>query len=810
MKKIFAYLIFIFATLCTSGQNSNPQSIVFKVKSEYRTFCNIDKISIPEFQYFTEAYQLINIRKVFPHVSRPTTLTNKFGNTLVDLSLIYRADINKPSPNTLQICRTLKNSGWFEYVEQKNTHQLMFLPNDPGIMNQYYLASIHAYDGWDISKGDSTIVVGISDTGFDFTHNDLLGSVAYNASDPIDNIDNDNDGYIDNYRGWDLGMDDNNPQIATTADHGLFVSGIVGARTNNGVGISGVGCNIKILPIKTTNADNFITHGYESIVYAATHGCSVINCSWGGQITDGQFGEDVVNYATYNCNALMVAACGNSNNNLPLWPASYRNVMSVSATDINDMKANFSSYGWNVDISAPGDAIYSTKPNNAYSYSGGTSFSAPMVSACAAIVKSYFTNLSALQIAERLKVTADNIDALNATYAGMLGNGRLNLFRALTDIDMPSIKYDSPQFSNNRPTVGDTVSFNANFTNFLNPTEHLKISFSLVQGNATVIDSIISVAPLLTFQSYNNNDQPLKFVVSSNAPNSELVFKLTYTDTNYVGYEYVQLYVSQNYLNVDTNNITTTFTGNSRLGFADNYYHQGNGFKYMQTNQLFYMGGLIIGKNTENVSDNIYGESSFDNDFENISNPVKVASSTIADYEAVTQYNDNGAASNKMNLEITHHIYAWNQPECNDFVIHSFTVKNAGTTPQTGLYIGMYADWDIYISAYNKAKYEPSSKMIYAWSPLGGKYGGISALSPLAVNKYAFDNDGDALSLKISDGFSGIEKFTALTSNRDSAGYSGNGNDISTLLSYPQIDLLSGDSITLNFALVRRKYTSRP
>ena len=114
----------------------------------------------------------------------------------------------------------------------------------------------------------------------------------------------------------------------------------------------------------------------------------------------------------------------------------------------------------------------------------------------------------------------------------------------------------------------------------------------------------------------------------------------------------------------------------------------------------------------------------------------------------------------------------------------------------------MYVDWDIYISAYNKAKYEPSSKMIYAWSPLGGKYGGISALSSLAVNKYAFDNDGDALSLKISDGFSGIEKFTALTSNRDSAGYSGNGNDISTLLSYPQIDLLSGDSITLNFALV--------
>ena len=119
MKKIFTYLIFAFVTFYTSGQSSNLQSIVFKVKPEYRAFCSIEKISIPEFQYFTEAYQLVNICKVFPHVSRPATVTNKFGDTLVDLSLIYRADVNKLSLNILQVCRALKNSGWFEYVEQK-------------------------------------------------------------------------------------------------------------------------------------------------------------------------------------------------------------------------------------------------------------------------------------------------------------------------------------------------------------------------------------------------------------------------------------------------------------------------------------------------------------------------------------------------------------------------------------------------------------------------------------------------------------------------------------------------------------------
>ncbi len=803
MKKYISIFTILLMTTISYGQQSIDKKIVAKVKDAYRSSCSNHKITIPNFNYLESSLGILQTTKLFPTISKPETVTNKFGDTLIDISLIYEFTVSSPLSIEM-ICRQLFTTNWFEYVEQKNTHQLLHTPNDPNIANQYYLNNIKAYSGWDISKGDSSIIVGISDNGFDFFHPDLTKAVAYNYSDPIDGIDNDNDGYVDNYMGWNLAQNNNNPQFIGSI-HGIIVSGLVSAQNNNGVGMASVGYNTKILPLKI-NEGNILTRGYESIVYGATHGCAIINCSWGGQISDGQFGEDIINFATYNCNVLVVAACGNDNTPLPFWPATYRNVLSVGATDINDIKANFSTYGWDVDIMAPGNNIYSTWSwsGNQYGYDGGTSYSAPITAACAAIVKSYFSELSPIQVAHRLRVTADNIDTIsnNSQYVGKMGKGRINLFRALTDLDCPSIRYQQPLFSNNSPKNGDTVDFYASFKNYLKTTENLKISFSLVQGDGTIITPQIEPSPISTMEIFTNQSNPFKFVIGNNNQNAELVFKITYIDTNYSDFEYISLFINKNYIHVDTNHIATTFSGNSRIGFADNYYRQGLGFNYLDYNQMFYMSGLMIGKSTSQVSDNVYGESAYDADFTNITAPIKVQSSTIADYEAITSYNDNGAGSMKLNLKVTHQLLAWDKTECENFIIHSFTIKNVGSTPQSDLYVALYNDWDIYLSSYNKAKYDVNSKMFYCWSPLGGKYGGVAALSENPINKYAFDNDGSNLSIDIYNGFTGIDKFTALTSNRDSAGYNSNGKDISTLLTYKQISLAPGDSITLNFVLV--------
>lgn len=785
------------------GQHASDKKIVAKVKNVYRNYCFNQKITIPQFNYIESSLGIIQVNKLFPTISKPASVTNKQGDTLVDISLIYEFTITSSLPIEM-VCRQLFTTNWFEYVEPKNTHQLLHTPNDPNIVNQYYLNNIKAYGGWDISKGDSSVVVGISDTGFDFNHPDIVGAVAYNYNDSIDGIDNDNDGFVDNFSGWNLAQNNNNPQFIGSI-HGVIVSGLVGAQNNNNIGMASVGYKTKILPLKI-NEGNILTKGYESIVYGATHGCKVINCSWGGQISDGKFGEDIVNFATYNCNVLIVAACGNDNSPLPFWPATYRNVLSVGATDINDVKANFSTYGWDVDIVAPGNNIYSTWSwsGSQYGYDGGTSYSSPITAACAAIVQSYFSQLTPIQVAHRLRVTADNIDTIpnNSEFVGKMGKGRVNLYRALTDLDCPAIRYQQPQFSNPAPNTGDTVGFYAIFKNYLHPTENLKISISLVQGNGIILNSLVQPSPLATFDTYSNQSEPFRFIVGSNNQNSELVFKISYSDTNYTDFEYISLFTNQNYLHVDTNHIATTFTGNSRIGFADNYYHQGLGFNYLNYHQLFYMSGLIIGKNTEQVSDNVYGDNGYDSDFTNISAPIKVQPSMNADYEAITSYNDNGAGSMKMNLKVSHKLLAWDNPECENFIIHTFTIKNTGSVPQSDLYIGLFNDWDIYLSSYNKAKYEANSKMFYTWCPLGGKYGGVAALSEFPINKYAFDNDGSNLSLDIYNGFTGVVKFTALTSNRDSAGYSNNGKDISTLLTYKQITIAPGDSITLSFALL--------
>ena len=114
---------------------------------------------------------------------------------------------------------------------------------------QFHLAQINVYDAWNVTKGDEDIVIGIIDTGADLDHEDLVGNLYLNADDPIDGEDNDGDGYIDNYYGWDFADNDNSPE-ADGSTHGTGVSGIAAAATDNNIGIAGIGFKTKFMPIK--------------------------------------------------------------------------------------------------------------------------------------------------------------------------------------------------------------------------------------------------------------------------------------------------------------------------------------------------------------------------------------------------------------------------------------------------------------------------------------------------------------------------------------------------------------------------------
>ncbi len=208
---------------------------------------------------------------------------------------------------------------------------------------QDYLKPVRAYEAWDIEKSDTAIVIGIVDTGVKFDHEDL-DNVAYNYADPVNGIDDDNDGYIDNFRGWDVANDDNDP-TADSDGHGTQVTGVSSAKTDNGAGMASSGFNSRFLPVKISETPTrYLINEYEGIIYAADHGCKIINLSWGVIEGYSAFAQDVINYAVLEKDAVVVAAGGNKDGEYNYYPASYDHVPSVGPVNVNPEKPFRGSY----------------------------------------------------------------------------------------------------------------------------------------------------------------------------------------------------------------------------------------------------------------------------------------------------------------------------------------------------------------------------------------------------------------------------------------------------------------------------------
>jgi len=302
-------------------------------------------------------------------------------------------------------------------------------------------ADIDAPEAWDIQTGNPNTVIGVIDTGVDYNHPDLVDNIWTNPGEiGGDGIDNDNNGYIDDVRGWDFAYNDNDPM--DVHGHGTHVSGTIAAKGNNSVGVTGVAWNAKIMPLKFLNdiGSGRTSNAILALNYATANGIKITNNSWGGG-PDSQGLRDAINSAGQQ-GALFIAAAGNGSQNTditPLYPASYNlsNIISVASTDHNDALSIFNNGGSNygltsVDLGAPGSDIYSTTPGGTYGYKSGTSMASPHVAGGAALVWSQNPNWTAQQVKNRLLDTTDAIPALSGrTVSG----GRLNLYNALPPAD---------------------------------------------------------------------------------------------------------------------------------------------------------------------------------------------------------------------------------------------------------------------------------------------------------------------------------------------------------------------------------------
>ncbi len=792
-----------------AGKDYLEQKLIIKLRDSYRHVFET-KGSGP----FEHRFQNINVlvEKMFPYKIAPTEMRNALGHPLVDLSLIYTITFSE-NLKMEDVMAQLNKTDLFEYVEPYIIPQLLYTPNDPFFSNQYYIDKIKANDAWDINKGDTNFVIGVVDSGTDITHPDLINSLHYNYYDTIDGQDNDNDGFTDNYQGWDLGENDNNPQWTTIA-HGVHVSGIAAAKADNGTGIAGVSFRCKYLPVKVTDQYGVMTKAYQGVVYAADNYCKVINCSWGSTIPT-QFGEDIVNYATYNKNALVIAAAGNEHNEKLYFPASYTNVLSVAATDANDKKwidpnnNTGSSYNYYVGISAPGHQIMSTWASGTYQASTGTSMATPVVSGCAAIVASQFPNYNPTQIKQKLKVTADNIDGIsgNVPYANKLGSGRVNLYKALTQNNTPSVNMVSFNHTNEAFAQfgpGDTILLSGDFVNYLAPTVNLKCTLTSLSNYITVLDSVIIFpSTIQTMDTTNNFTFPFKLKVNASMPASTKIdFRLKFTDLNYSEKQYFSKVFYVDYFNIDTNKITLTFTSKSRLGYNDIMRTQGTGLLYENStlSQLSF-GGFIIGISPTQVSDNIYSgvAGTYNNLFFTLSKAQKIIPPVVSDFDAVAIFNDSLAGVNKVGVEIINNAYAWNNPADEKYIIYEYKIINKNATQLNNLYAGLFLDWDIEDRKYHVSDFEQSIKLGYSYSTQGGFYQGIKLLTGGNYRFYAFDN---VSGIKVKDGFTNYEKYLSLRTNKYQGGTNNADNDIANIFGCGPFAPYPNDTITIAFAII--------
>jgi subtilisin family serine protease len=397
----------------------------------------------------------------------------KAGTTPAEVSAIAAANggqARKIASNGLHIIELPANASETAAVQRLRSHPQVkyaevdrrvapvFVPNDPYLSSQWHHVNIRSAGAWDISQG-AGITVAIADTGVFSNHPDLAANMV---------------------PGWNFY--DNNADTTDIHGHGTACAGTAAAVTNNALGVAGAAGHAKIMPLRITdlNGYGYFSMMVQAITYAADHGARVISISF-GNIMSSQAVKDAGAYMKARGGLVTIAA---SNDGIEEMWVPTTNLIPVSATDQNNNKTSWSTYGAFVQVAAPGLSIWTTNRNGSYSAASGTSFSSPLTAGVIAAMMGANPGLTAFQIESLLFSTATDLGTAGKDiYFGYgLVNSEAGVLAAKNstggDFVPPSAAISSPA---NGALVSGTINVNVNATDDVGVTRvELRVNDALL------------------------------------------------------------------------------------------------------------------------------------------------------------------------------------------------------------------------------------------------------------------------------------------------------------------------------------------
>lgn len=811
-NRFFLILCFLFPSFLLAQapllpQRYVPNKLIVKIKQSVTTQGRIEAAE----SFLKSQMNLREVKCVFQEPISLFQSTNTQNNLLKNY---YEVEISQEESLTQAISR-LKAQSWVEHVEPLTYFETLsppFRPNDRFFVEGrlWGLEKAQVPEAWEINKGDSNIVIAVIDDYIWANHPEFQGQLKYNYKERygIRGFDDDGNGFIDDSLGYDFAQ--NNFGLAGW--HGSAVAGVAAAKVNNGIGVAGVGFNTRIMPIKVvpqnmlprlpdpTSADIA-----KAIKYAADNGCRIINISLGSTDWKSQLLQETINYATLVKNALVVAAAGNRQQEIELFPASYEHVLSVAASDENDRI--YGSYNHFVDVMAPGKNIWTTmiSPTELYNMHEGSSFATPFVSGLAGLVMARFPQMTAQQVAEQIRVTADNVYHLqtNPALAEKLGKGRVNAWRALQANIAQSVRLLNPRLVNkfgDYAFQNDTVALVANFVNYLKPsTSALKATLSTSSPYVTIIKNNFRIGALNTLDSVTNARAPFLIYLHPDTPRGERIkFRIGFEDVNYTDYQYFFVEVSNYYLNIYVNEFSLTSAANGRIGIVNEANTEGIGVEFQQR-QILKEAGLMVGIHENKVANSIrINESTKANDFEPIQH-IKFTKKDFHNIQTSAVFSDKG----KIGLQIEQRIKGKVNSPHHKYILIDYLLTNQSYQDIDSLYVGLYADWDMGGGFYNLADWDSKDEFGYIFQENSRTYAGIKALGG-EPQYYPLEKRYSDGQVNLFDGFSDTEKFITLSNGlkRLQAGYNITGADVAHVVGLKLKNLKKGETKKVTFVFL--------